>query len=116
MIHGANCNCKECESALSHKIESAFKDAELAKRFTELTGLELPENYNAADILSRMKEKCGEGGYEEFVITLIIKSIDNHMGTMPTISTISTISMFIDDYVLNAPVLLRKAVEYLEGK
>ena len=64
MIHGANCNCKECESALSHKIESAFKDAELAKRFTELTGLELPENYNA-DLLREavefLEQTKGEG-------------------------------------------------------
>ena len=80
-----------------------------AQRFHELTGLELPENYNAADILNRMKEFCGEEKYLIFISWLcstLSFSIDNFRIVMD----------FINTYILNPSALLRKAVEFLKGE
>lgn len=76
-----------------------------AQKFHELTGLELPENYNAADILNRMKEFCREERYINF-----IKTVGEIMAPHNYHEVISI------DYILNPPALLQKAVEFLEGK
>lgn len=39
----------------------------LRRKFKELTGKVLPNNYNAADIMMVMQEFCGEERYKEFI-------------------------------------------------
>ncbi len=78
-----------------------------AQRFHELTGLELPENYNAADILKRMKEKCGEGKHDLFMAQL-------EYGNSPEVEPQDWSGMIDVAYVENSTALLREAVEFLE--
>ncbi len=92
------------------------------QRFTELTGGKWKENEfvweddktcvqfdpnstysNPADILNRMKEYCGDERYSIFIIGLDLECV-------------GILENFINDYILNAPALLRKAVEFLEGE
>jgi adenine-specific DNA glycosylase len=92
-----------------------------AQRFTELTcshkkdwpncddcpfrfkcKAEMPTYSNAADILSRMKEFCGEERFLDFIRQ---NGFDGENGD----------TIFIEiDLVLNPPALLKKAIEFLE--
>jgi len=69
-----------------------------------------PTYSNPADILNRMKEKCGEERVKEFVQKLIIDS------RLSGYDATSLILWFIYKYILNTPALLQKAIEFLEGK
>ena len=57
---------------------------------------EIPTYDNAADILNRMKEKCGEERFETFL---------HDIGWFKTL-----------DFLFNPSALLRKACEWLENK
>jgi hypothetical protein len=81
-----------------------------AQRFHELTGLYLPENPNAADILNRMKEFCEEERYIEFMLSFT--SFTDSRGYTTYMSPIT----FVNNYILNPSALLRKAVEFLVGE
>jgi hypothetical protein len=74
--------------------------------FHKLTGLKLPDNYNAADILNRMREFCGEGKYREFILRVGTQSRDWNNNYTYYINTI---------YILNPSALLERAIEFLEG-
>ena len=67
-----------------------------------------PTYSNAADILNRMKEFCGQSKYNKF---LWEESVDCVGRTQ-----LEAINNFIEKYILNPPVLLRKAVEFLVTK
>jgi hypothetical protein len=69
-----------------------------------------PTYTNPADILNRMKEYCGEERYGEFIYQCITE-----MRTLNKTSYL-TVMGFVDSFILNAPALLRKAVEFLEVK
>jgi hypothetical protein len=80
-----------------------------AQRFHELTGLYLPENPNAADILLRMRKKCGEERYDMFMAQL-------EYGNNAYVEGIDWSGNIDVDYVTDPSALLRKAVEWLEGE
>jgi hypothetical protein len=66
---------------------------------------------NAADILNRMKEYCGEERYYTFIrkkgIGIVRKLTDY---------PINVYKIFIDEtYILNPSLLLREAIEFLEA-
>jgi hypothetical protein len=65
---------------------------------------------NAADILNRMKEYCGEERYFDFMVHLGSDVIEK---TNPT--PIGLINNFLNDYILDTPALCKKAVEFLKG-
>jgi hypothetical protein len=71
-----------------------------------------PTYSNAADILNKMKEFCGEERYYTFIrkkgIGIVRKLTDY---------PINVYNVFIDEtYILNPPALLKKAVEFLKGE
>jgi hypothetical protein len=63
-----------------------------------------PTYDNAADILKRMKEYCGEERYYKFVIKSQVG-----IGYMSAL-------WIADTYILNAPALLQKCVEFFYNK
>lgn len=78
-----------------------------AQKFHELICLELPDNYNAADILNRMRTFCGEKRYNLFMAHL--EYIDNgHLEPEDWSGHIDV------DLVTNPSAFLRKAIEFLE--
>jgi len=81
-----------------------------AQKFHELTGLELPENYNAADILNRMKEFCGEIGYKLFLCRLLYAE-----SCWDDLTENDYDGVIYVDYVTDPPALIKKAVEFLEA-
>lgn len=95
----------DVKKLVKEKVEEIrrLKGMLLAKRFTELTGLELPENYNAADILNVMWERKDCYGF----IANIVKAIKYKI-------PLNVLAYFINDYILNPTALLREAVEFLE--
>jgi len=68
-----------------------------------------PTYSNAADILKRMKEKCGEERYQQFITRKLIGVYHGRCTHPEEISIYET-------YIHNTPALLRKAVEFLEEK
>jgi hypothetical protein len=62
-----------------------------------------PTYTHADEVLIPMREKLGEDKYMQFVIFLISSKEINYF-------------TFIENYILNAPALLDKAIEYLEKK
>ncbi len=70
-----------------------------------------PTYSHADEILKRMKEYCGEERYFDFMVRLGSDVIEK---TNPT--PIGLINNFLNDYILNPPALLKKAVEFLEKK
>ena len=60
-----------------------------------------PTYTNAADILNKMKEFCGEEKYSEFIIEL---DLDGS----------GILESFINKFVLNHSALLQKVIEFLE--
>lgn len=88
-----------CSCGFVEKDRSAF-NGHIAKHN--------PTYSNAADILNRMKEFCGEEKYLIFISWLcstLSFSIDNFRIVMD----------FINTYILNPSALLRKAVEFMEA-
>ena len=80
-----------------------------AQRFTELTGLELPDNFNAADILKIMMAREDwyvENWKEPQGFCWEIGTRD--CGTGPFLIYLT--------YILNPSALLERAIEFLEGK
>lgn len=69
-----------------------------------------PTYSHADEILKRMKEYCGEERYFDFMVRLGSDVIEK---TNPT--PIGLINNFLNDYILNPPALLKKAVEFLEA-
>jgi hypothetical protein len=68
-----------------------------------------PTYDNAADILNRMKDYCGEERYKIFINSFTSYTDYRHWTTYkPTIDFINEI------YILNPSALLRKAVEFLQ--
>jgi len=63
-----------------------------------------PTYTNAADILNRMKEFCGEG-LEDFIVE--VGGLSKHGSHLDTI---------LVDYVLHPDDLLQKAIEWLEAE
>jgi len=64
-----------------------------------------PTYSNAADILNRMREFCGEDKYGDFILWL------------PDYSVNGILKHVIDTYILNPSALLERAIEFLqEGK
>lgn len=82
--------------------------------------LDNPTYSNPADILRRMKEFLGEEGFEKFIKTI---SLEKHVDYREAYGepderyfvTMSIID-FINGFILNAPALLDKAIEYLQMK
>ena len=72
-----------------------------------------PTYSNAADILNRMKEFCGEERYAKFIGTLPLTFIVDKLNPNEELTKKLFIS-FIDTYILNTPALLKKSVEFLE--
>ena len=67
-----------------------------------------PAYFNAADILNLMREFCREERYGKFIQELAFE--------MFRTKTAPSINEFIEMFILNPPALLRKAVEFLEGR
>lgn len=81
-----------------------------AQIFTELTGGKWDEEncvtfLNAADILNKMKEFCGEERYKEFV--------NEYIGEISYDVEHNEIIYINEKYILTPSLLLEKAVEYL---
>lgn len=70
--------------------------------------LQNPTYSNAADILKRMREYCGEEKYKKFFTEIATKRNGEYLELM-------TIYEFVATYILNPPALLKKAVEFLKG-
>lgn len=68
-----------------------------------LYSLPIIEYSNAADILNRMKEFCGEEGYYNFTHKIVLVN-----------TGYIDIDKFLDKYILNPSALLQKAIEFLE--
>lgn len=75
---------------------------------------------NAADILNRMRTFCGEEKYRKFIKTI---SYEKHIDYREAYGEPDeryfvqmSLTDFINNYILNAPALLRKAIEFLEEK
>jgi hypothetical protein len=70
-----------------------------------------PTYSNPKDILEKMKEFCGEDRYYEFIIHIsFVQTGSSNVGF------IMSIGDFINTYILNPPLLLKKAIEFLEGE
>jgi hypothetical protein len=67
---------------------------------------------NAADILNRMRDYCGEERYREFIEVGGI-GIVYHSGVASGYRWLVAIN---EDYILDHPALLKKAVEFLKGE
>lgn len=92
----ATMKCQKC----------GFETNELNAQFTETAH---PTYSNAADILNKMKEFCGEDRYYEFIIHIsFVQTGSSNVGF------IMSIGDFINTYILNPPLLLKKAIEFLE--
>jgi len=68
-----------------------------------------PTYSNAADILKRMREYCGEEKYKKFFTEIATKRNGEYLELM-------TIYEFVATYILNPPSLLKKAVEFFERR
>lgn len=70
-----------------------------------------PTYSNPKDILEKMKQFCGEDRYYEFIIHIsFVQTGSSNVGF------IMSIGDFINTYILNPPLLLKKAIEFLEAK
>jgi hypothetical protein len=97
--------CETCQQELGGYNVTYEENCAICGHPVIVKGGDCPTYSNAADILNRMREFCGEDKYGDFILWL------------PDYSVNGILKHVIDTYILNPSALLERAIEFLqEGK